>query len=94
MRQTLIMLHVQHCAFKEFYTDQTDICNESLSCLFTLGAVAVNTDSRRFNVCHLVPFHGVTSGWGNRGTACGRQEGGDEVRGGQSEAPKGSERGL
>lgn len=65
-----------------------------LSCLFTLGAVAVNTDSRRFNLCHLVSLCGVTSGWGNRGTACGRQEGGDEVGGGQSEAPKGSERGL
>lgn len=42
----------------------------------------------------LCSFCGVTSGWGNRGTACSRQEGGDKVRGGQSEAPKGSERGL
>jgi len=65
-----------------------------LSCVFTLGAVAVNTDSRRFNLCHLVSLRGLMSGWGNRGAACDRQEGGDEVRGGQSEAPKGSERGL
>lgn len=78
----------------ESRVDPTGICNQSLSCLFTLSAVAVNTGSRRFNLCHLWSLCVVTLGRGNRGTACRRQEGGDEVRGGQSEAPKGSERGL
>lgn len=80
--------------FQDSFIDQTDICKQSLSCLLTVSAVAVNTDSRRFSLCHLLSLCGVTSGWGNRGTACGRQEGGDEVGGGQSEAATGSERGL
>lgn len=90
MRQTL----KSACYDQESCMDRTGICNQSLSRLFTLSAVAVNTDSRRFNLCHLVSLCGGTLGRGNRGTACRRQEGGDEVGGGQSEAPKGSERGL
>lgn len=80
--------------FKSLTLTRQTFAMNHLSCLFTLSALAVNTDSHRSNLCHLVSLCGVTSGWGNRGTACGRQEGGDEVGGGQSEAPKGSERGL
>lgn len=74
-------------------TRQTDLLRIAVIYIYT-GAMVVSTDSHRFNLCHFVSLRGVTSGWGNRGTACGRQEGGDKVRGGQSEAPKGSERGM
>lgn len=40
--------------FQDSFIDQTDICKQSLSCLLTVSAVAVNTDSRRFSLCHLL----------------------------------------
>lgn len=46
------------------------------------------------SICVITSLCAPLSGWGNRGTACRRQEGGDQVGGGQSETPKGSERGL
>lgn len=48
----------------------------------------------RLNPCHLVSLCLHTPGWRNRRAACNRQEGGDKLRGGQSEAPKGSKGGL
>uniref|UniRef100_A0A4W6BU98 PTPRF interacting protein alpha 3 n=1 Tax=Lates calcarifer TaxID=8187 RepID=A0A4W6BU98_LATCA len=59
--QEVKTLHLsQWWLFKKSYNDQTDICNLSLVCLFTLGAVAVNTDSHRFNLCHLVSLCGMS----------------------------------
>uniref|UniRef100_A0A4W6BLU8 PTPRF interacting protein alpha 3 n=1 Tax=Lates calcarifer TaxID=8187 RepID=A0A4W6BLU8_LATCA len=62
VRQTVFLSTLDPALIKlqKSYNDQTDICNLSLVCLFTLGAVAVNTDSHRFNLCHLVSLCGMS----------------------------------
>lgn len=73
------------------YINQMEIVISGCCFSLTPNAVADNSEFCRFSVWR---FLSLTLGWRNRGTACGRQEGGDEDGGGQSEAPKGSEGGL